>query len=271
VFWQFNGTNLPGKTNNTLTLTNLQLNQSGEYRAVVTNIYGKATSEVAVVEIYQPVLLEWGLDTTNLVWSTGGDVPWFGLASTDLAHDGIDVARSGLAPDEYEDLSLESKISTRVDGPGTIVFWWRLSGLETDLLQFYIHGINQGILPQEDGEWEQHFITVPANTNRLLEWIYTRADFIDTDDSDGGYLDQVVYIPATNAPPRFLSAYMETNGFNATIFLDPFRPYRIQRSTNLTVWTDVTNFTSSQSLFQFVDEAATNSVNGRRYYRVKNP
>jgi hypothetical protein len=64
---------------------------------------------------------------------------------------------------------------------------------------------------------------------------------------------------------------METNGFNATIFLDPFRPYRIQRSTNLTVWTDVTNFTSSKSLFEFVDGSATNSSNVRRYYRVKNP
>jgi len=36
-----------------------------------------------------------------------------------------------------------------------------------------------------------------------------------------------------------------------------------------TNWTDVTNFTSSESLYQFVDSAATNG--GRRFYRVKNP
>ena len=47
--WNFNGTNLPGATNQSLTLTNLQLGQTGDYAVTVTNIYGSALSSNAVL------------------------------------------------------------------------------------------------------------------------------------------------------------------------------------------------------------------------------
>jgi Immunoglobulin I-set domain len=42
--WQFDGANIPGATNTTLTLTNLQLSQSGAYNLVATNAYGSNSS-----------------------------------------------------------------------------------------------------------------------------------------------------------------------------------------------------------------------------------
>src|SRR5439155_1545255 len=49
--WRFQGTNLPGATASTLSLSNLQTNQSGNYQAVVTNTGGAATSQVAVLTV----------------------------------------------------------------------------------------------------------------------------------------------------------------------------------------------------------------------------
>src|SRR5207244_13102033 len=42
--WYFNGTNLPGRTNAVLSLTNVQARDIGSYRVEVSNSYGTATS-----------------------------------------------------------------------------------------------------------------------------------------------------------------------------------------------------------------------------------
>ena len=105
--------------------------------------------------------------------------------------------------------------------------------------------------------------------SRVVKFTYHRDDFISTDESDGAFLDQFRFIPATNAPPKFqFPAYTE-NGFSALITHDPSRSYRIQRSTNLTSWIDLTNFNTTENLYDFLDPEATNNV--RRFYRVVTP
>src|SRR5262249_45853165 len=47
VQWQFNGISLANATNWTLTLTNVQVADEGDYRVVVSNLFGFATSVVA--------------------------------------------------------------------------------------------------------------------------------------------------------------------------------------------------------------------------------
>jgi len=49
--WSFNGTNILGATNATLTLTNLHPNQSGGYAATITTPYGTITSSGAIVTV----------------------------------------------------------------------------------------------------------------------------------------------------------------------------------------------------------------------------
>ncbi len=53
--WRFFGTNLPSGTNALLTITNVQSAKTGSYYVIVTNAYGRATSEVAVLTLGQPV------------------------------------------------------------------------------------------------------------------------------------------------------------------------------------------------------------------------
>lgn len=52
--WSFNGTPIPGATAATLTLFNLQESLEGNYVCVVSNPYGTATSQVAVVTVQSP-------------------------------------------------------------------------------------------------------------------------------------------------------------------------------------------------------------------------
>ena len=47
--WNFNGTNISGATNTTLTLTNVQLNQAGNYAALVANAFGSILSSNAML------------------------------------------------------------------------------------------------------------------------------------------------------------------------------------------------------------------------------
>ena len=49
--WNFNGTNIAGATNPSLTLTNVQLNQAGNYAVLVTNLYGSILSSNAVLTV----------------------------------------------------------------------------------------------------------------------------------------------------------------------------------------------------------------------------
>ena len=52
--WNFNGTNIVGATNTMLTLTNMQLNQAGNYAVLVTNNYGSILSSNAVLMVNPP-------------------------------------------------------------------------------------------------------------------------------------------------------------------------------------------------------------------------
>src|SRR5208283_3804807 len=64
--WSFNGTNLMGANNSTLTLTNVQLSSAGSYAVVVTNAYGSVissnavlTASIAACAPMQPGLVSW--------------------------------------------------------------------------------------------------------------------------------------------------------------------------------------------------------------------
>ena len=67
--WSFNGTNLDGATNSTLTLSDVQPGESGDYAVLVTNLYGAATSSVASLTVLVP--------PTNCTPAPSGLVGWW--------------------------------------------------------------------------------------------------------------------------------------------------------------------------------------------------
>ena len=49
--WNFNGTNIDWATNASLTITNVQLSQAGNYSVLVTNVFGSITSSNAALTV----------------------------------------------------------------------------------------------------------------------------------------------------------------------------------------------------------------------------
>ncbi len=88
--WLFNGTNIAGATNPSLDLTNTQPSEEGSYALMVTNAYGTAVSSNAFLSVLD---LAGALGTTNLVWTTFGNAPWF-VEGTNT-YDGLGAAQSG--------------------------------------------------------------------------------------------------------------------------------------------------------------------------------
>jgi len=64
-------------------------------------------------------------------------------------------------------------------------------------------------------------------------------------------------------------AWSRTNGFTQSPSFQIGTAYRVQSSTNLVNWTDLTNFTATGASAQIRDAAATNLT--RRFYRVVSP
>ena len=52
--WNFNGTNISGATNTSLTLTNVQFSQAGNYAVLVTNLFGSVLSSNAALTVNPP-------------------------------------------------------------------------------------------------------------------------------------------------------------------------------------------------------------------------
>jgi len=71
--WQMNGVNITGATNSTLALSNLQTNQTGGYRIVITNAAGSVTSSVAMLAVNRLV--------PGLTWGTPGAISYGTLLS----------------------------------------------------------------------------------------------------------------------------------------------------------------------------------------------
>jgi hypothetical protein len=78
--WNFNGTNIAGATNSTLTLTNVQPSQAGNYAVQVTNSYGSTSSLTATLTVNIPVcdtppsgLVGWWKGDGNGYDSVGGN------------------------------------------------------------------------------------------------------------------------------------------------------------------------------------------------------
>ncbi len=63
--WQRNGVDLPGATNATLTISNVQSRHWGEYRVVANNPHGSATSDAASLQLWP--LAGWGTQAYGVV------------------------------------------------------------------------------------------------------------------------------------------------------------------------------------------------------------
>jgi parallel beta-helix repeat protein len=102
---------------------------------------------------------------------------------------------------------------------------------------------------------------------------------IATDTTTGNSSEFALDVVATNGPvpPSFLGPYAWTagNGFSFTMSLQSNQSYTVEMTTNLAanpiVWTNLTNFTATNSTVPFTDHSATNKTIKARFYRIVSP
>ncbi len=128
---------------------------------------------------------------------TTGDIgSWFG--QTTNAYSGgssPDALQSGDIGD-----SQETTLTTKVTGPGTLTFWWKVSSeTSSDFLRFRLDFAQVAAAPEISGEvnWQQKTIAIPAG-NRTLEWTYSKNGSVSTG-ADAGWVDEVVFTPTKPA------------------------------------------------------------------------
>jgi PKD repeat protein len=131
--------------------------------------------------------LDEALDATQLVWTTGGDAPWFGQTNTTF--DGTHAAQSGAITTNQQ-----TWIQTTVTGPVTLAYAWKVdSQTNADWLTFHLNGVAQTGRISGRSNWlpRVHHLVAGTHTSR---WVFTN-NFSTTLGQNAAWLDQVTLLP----------------------------------------------------------------------------
>ena len=190
--WRKNGTNIPGATNASLTLTNMQYTSEGDYSVVISNAYGMALSSNATVLVAS---LGDVLNSGSLIWELLGTAAWH--PESIATGDGL-IAISG----DLSGSGQYSTLQTTVTGPGVLTFLAAVSSRQgDDFLRFYI---NDELQMQISGEQNWIPFTYYLPTGSLtLRWEYKQNSTF-TGGANAAGLDQVIYVPGP-VPPEITS------------------------------------------------------------------
>jgi internalin A len=195
--------------------------------------------------------------TTNLMWQTGGDAPWYG--QTSVSFQGIPAAQSGAIGNQRE-----SWLEATVIGPGVLSFWWKvLSETNSDFLTFYID-TNEEAQISGEVDWQQQVYALSLGPHTLV-WDYSKG--LDMGSGlDAGWVAQVSFVLAS----WLQMAGSPTNGeCTLNLWLPPGDAFEVQSSTDLANWSSLGMVTNSDTVTvtnQFTD---TNAAPGARFYRLR--
>jgi len=182
----YSATNLPSWlviNSTTGTITGMPT-QSGSFTVTIaaTNADGTDTRTLTLTITNVASLLAQALDSPQLIFTTGGDVPWVVPATS--THDGVDAAESGNVGDNQQ-----SWLETKVTGPAFVKFWFQLDSEAG--YDFFRFSIDDEELWYSDGfhAWRLLGFYVPPGIH-TLRWNYTKDDIYSTG-ADRLYVDQI--------------------------------------------------------------------------------
>ncbi|MEI8044162.1 MAG: hypothetical protein WCL11_22315, partial [Verrucomicrobiota bacterium] len=179
--------------------------------------------------------LEEALDAPGLVWTTGGDAPWFG--QTTNTHDNVDAAQSGALMNSGQASWLEITVTGRV----AVAYWWKLDNADTRVYTFYVATnnvyANYGLGVQD---WSPACVIFDSGTNRVL-WMYHNGSSVpSTWGGNRASLDEVVVTNITGLKPVFFiqpppvlvapEGYPDGMNLTTLVFGDIPMTYQWQRS-----------------------------------------
>jgi|GEM_PF-1205303 len=159
------------------------------------------------------------MNQSSMAFTAAGNQPW--SSQMTINHDGMSSAQSGAISN-----SQTSVMQTKLTGPGTFSFWWKVSSYQLhDYLTFYIDGVvqDQGISGEVD--WQQRSYTLATGIH-TLQWIYSKG-LRGSSGSDCGWVDQLTLpLPPTITSPSPLPSATVGMLYNQTLSASGgFTPY----------------------------------------------
>jgi len=241
---------------------------AGTYSLIVSNEYGTAISQGAVVTYYAG--LGEALDDQRLRWSGG----W--LWQTNVTHDGIDAAQSPALRSGI--VAAMSWVSVRVTGPGHLSFWWRATA-DSDLwtgadfvFGLYIGGQRRAATSEEPfrdtgpDQWREVVVDV-GEGEQEIRWLFSTLGGC-TDPAIGtAWLDEVVFTPSYASIRSILRA--ANNGYRLECEGPPGMRLILQRSADLISWEDLPGSTELVPADGRVAFEAPGNETGRGFYRLR--
>jgi hypothetical protein len=288
--WLKEGGILPDKTNATLVLSPATLADAGNYRVLITNAWGRATSAVAVVTVYVPVAITAppGLQAVPAggtamfqVGATGFSAPAFqwlfrggplpGTTGSSLVITNVGTNALGdyavVVSNAYSAVTsapvqLVMLPSLRTPFAGATVIWGRPATIA-------VSALGSGPLGYQ---WFRDGAPLDGATNAVLEFAAVQI-------SDGGLYSVVVSNPwgsVTNPPAQLVvNPANIALGLYAGVTIEgvPGFTYGIQYTTDLgdtNSWVTATNLTLTEPVELWVDRSVEVQSNpgARRFYRV---
>jgi hypothetical protein len=304
--WNFNGTNIVGATNTTLTLTNVRTRQAGNYAVLVTNVYGSATSTVATLTVailpritsqpknqYVPL----GCDATFTVCAGGTKPLSYQWWKDGLALNGQTNLSLMLTNVQISDFGSYSVIVTNVfslvtSSPAQLALGHSPVANADIVYRFASEGVRvdvSGLLANDTDPDEDSLTIIGVSPNSAAggtmgltnNWVYysppggpANGDTFTYTVSDGHCGTDVgtvtVQIKADNPKPlAFTIANPDDGSMELTFDGMPGYTYRIEYTEDLLnpVWQTLTTQTADGfGVCQFVDGSVTNAP--ARYYRA---
>ena len=180
------------------------MDQIGQPRVFDWALYPNVNDacDIGAFENHEFSLAE-ALDNGALVWLSNGDAVWFGQNA--VTRDDFNSAQSGAIADRQQ-----SVLSTTVNGPGKLAFWWKVSSeANGDYLRFRDSGVEQGAISGEV-DWERRVFYVGAGAHEL-EWVYTKNASV-TAGADSGWLDEVSFAAGNTGPQTLTVTNLADSG-----------------------------------------------------------
>jgi hypothetical protein len=292
--WRFNGTNISGATNSGYTRNNAQLADAGNYSAVVSNVAGTATSSNATLTVVpvnvapaitaqpQSQTTNQGSDVTFAVTATGTPPPTYqwrfngtnipGATATAYTRANVQPADAGdysVVASNVAGSATSSNATLTVNVPPAITAQPQgLTATAGSNVTFSVTATGTAPLSYL---WRFN----GANISGASDSAYTRNNVQSADAGDYSVLVSNVAGSATGSNATLTVVQpIELHMDSLTILPDgrillqisgPPDHYAIDGTADLVDWVELTNFTTTNTTFEYIDSETDLPL---RFYRV---
>jgi len=290
--WRLYATNIAGATASSYTRANVQLADAGPYSVVVTNAAGSVTSSNAILSVSVPPTITTQPQnqnvnqTSNAVFSvvaTGTPAPTYQWRFNGTNVAGATDTSYLLANAQPTDAGSYSVVVSNVAGTATSTDAMLTVNVAPAITsQPQDQSINQGSdavfsvvatgTPAPTYQWRFNGTNLASATDSA----YTRADVQLADAGSYSVVVSNIAGMATSfnavlsvtqpVPPQIDSISLMPGGQIQLQVSGSPGHYAVEASSNLFDWAELTNFTTTSSTFQHLDQGTNES---QRYYRVR--